>query len=548
MENSFRIESAAVSDRGLSEKRPQNEDSFLEINQKGIFAVADGVGGAQAGEVASQMAVEILGEAFTNRTIGSDAEQMMRAALVQANSAIHQMSNDLEQLSKMATTVVALHIEGNIATIGHVGDSRLYRLDSAGTIHRETDDHSMVGEEVRAGRMTEEQAENHPSRNIISRALGAEATVQIDLKTIMIESNSTFLLCSDGVTRHIRDAELAELLVLPETTDDICLRIKEICYDRGAEDNLTAVIVKLTASGGSETQIADNRADFLSVPDYDEVTVASARKASIRGDFDEDDDLLELDTAELKIPAEFSRSKVVETVKTDDEIVEDLSLHETIPVPIHYAIPKIEEENAPEIEPAVSGEEIEIIKEPAIATAPAKDERFSMFGETSSDLYAEPEPSALGKFASYLGILLVGGLIGLGVYHFALKPVATEGTPPITEMRSGNIPLSAFEDNRREVDKDPAGYISKTPPPEDADDFYLQGRAHMLTGDYVKARAAFIEARNRIAKADPVNARVIASDIAIAMAVTNDTAAQKILKAEIDTAQPSSNINSNVNK
>lgn len=547
MENSFRIESAAVSDRGLSEKRPQNEDSFLEINQKGIFAVADGVGGAQAGEVASQMAVEILGEAFTNRAVGSDAEQVMRSALVQANSAIHQMSNDLAQLSKMATTVVALHIEGNIATIGHVGDSRLYRLDSTGTIHRETNDHSMVGEEVRAGRMTEEQAENHPSKNIISRALGAETTVQLDLKTIMIESNSIFLLCSDGVTRHIPDAELAKLLVLPETIDDICLRIKEICYARGAEDNLTAVIVKLSASNISESQIVDNRADFLSVPDYDEVTVTSARNAPIGGDIDEDDDLLELETAELQILTEFSESVIEKTVSTDDEIAEDLSLHETIPASIQYANPEIEEEKVPVIEPVASDDKIEIIEDPAIVTTPAKDENLSMYGETSSDLYPEPEPSAFGKFASYLGILLVGSLIGLGVYHFTLKPDTTDTTPPITEMRSGNIPLSAFEDNRRLVDSDPVEYLLKIPASVDPEGFYLQGRAYMLTGDYVKARAAFVEARDRLAKADPVNAKVIVSDIAIAMAVTNDTAAQKILKAEIDKAKPS-NANSNVNK
>ena len=128
MDNSVRISSAAVSDRGLSEKRPQNEDSYLEMSQCGIFAVADGVGGAQAGEVASQMAMEILGEAFTNLSDGEDAETVMRTAIERANAAIHQMAHELPQLATMATTVVALHLAGNIATIGHVGDSRLYRL------------------------------------------------------------------------------------------------------------------------------------------------------------------------------------------------------------------------------------------------------------------------------------------------------------------------------------------------------------------------------------------------------------------------------------
>ncbi len=211
MDTSVHISSAAVSDRGLSQKRPHNEDSYLDLAQRGIFAVADGVGGAQAGEVASQMAMDILGEAFANARNG-DAETVMRAAIEQANSAIYDMARELPQLASMATTIVAVHLNDNIATIGHVGDSRVYRLDREGEIHRETEDHSMVAEEVRAGRMTEEQAEHHPSRNIISRALGAESTVEPDLKTIMVEPGTAFLLCSDGITRHVNDQEIKGVL------------------------------------------------------------------------------------------------------------------------------------------------------------------------------------------------------------------------------------------------------------------------------------------------------------------------------------------------
>lgn len=273
-EDNFQIDSAAVSDRGLSEKRPQNEDSFLELNERGVFAVADGVGGAQAGDVASQMAVEIIGEAFINSRLNSDAEEVMKASIDQANTAIFQMSHDLEQLSTMATTVVALHIAGNIATIGHVGDSRLYRLDGQGNLYRETQDHSVVEEEVRAGRMTLEQAANHPSRNVISRALGAEQSVEIDMKTIMFEPNASFLLCSDGITRHIEDNEIRELLAFGENPADICEQMKKICYERGAEDNLTAVIVRV----GEATQTAAAVSD--EVPDIEEQTIATARAAA----------------------------------------------------------------------------------------------------------------------------------------------------------------------------------------------------------------------------------------------------------------------------
>ncbi len=290
-EYNFQINSAAISDRGLSEKRPQNEDSFLELGERSVFAVADGVGGAQAGEVASQMAVEIIGEAFINSRPNSDAEDVLKAAIEQANTSIFQMSHDLAQLSTMATTVVALHVAGNIATIGHVGDSRLYRLDKTGNLYRETQDHSVVEEEVRAGRMTEAQAATHPSRNVISRALGAEASVEIDMKTIMFEPNVSFLLCSDGITRHVDDGEIRELLAFGGEPGEICEQLKKMCYERGAEDNLTAVVVRV----GEEIQTRE-----ASV--VEEQTIATARPAVV--EFSESEsttqDLPAPETPELK--------------------------------------------------------------------------------------------------------------------------------------------------------------------------------------------------------------------------------------------------------
>ncbi len=199
------IKSSAVTDRGLNKKRPLNEDSFLADSERGIFAVADGVGGAEAGEVASQTAIEVLDEAFRHHTADADIEDLMELAIQRANASIHQMAQDSAKFSMMATTIVGLHIEGNIATIGHVGDSRLYRLTPEGQLVRETEDHSVVEEEVRAGRMTAEQAANHPSKNVISRAIGAETGVDVDMKVIEIEDGTEFLLCTDGITRHIPD-------------------------------------------------------------------------------------------------------------------------------------------------------------------------------------------------------------------------------------------------------------------------------------------------------------------------------------------------------
>ena len=119
----LKINSFALSDRGLNERRPLNEDSYLDGRDRNSFAVADGVGGAEAGEVASQTAVEVLEEAFRHRLDGGDIEDLMELAIQRANTSIHQMAQDHARFSMMATTFVALHIKGNTATFGHVGDS-----------------------------------------------------------------------------------------------------------------------------------------------------------------------------------------------------------------------------------------------------------------------------------------------------------------------------------------------------------------------------------------------------------------------------------------
>ena len=240
------ISVASVSDRGLNPKRPLNEDSFLADSGRGIFVVADGVGGAEAGEVASAAAVDVLNQAFSQKLADvDDTEDLMELAIQRANNSIHQMAGEHPRFSTMATTVVALHLNGRIATFGHVGDSRLYRLAPDGSLVRETEDHSVVEEEVRAGRMTPEQAVNHPSKNVISRALGAEALVEVDMKTTEVEDGSTFLLCTDGITRHLPDNELRELLMSGRSAEAICAEMKQRCFQRGAEDNLTAVIVQV---------------------------------------------------------------------------------------------------------------------------------------------------------------------------------------------------------------------------------------------------------------------------------------------------------------
>jgi serine/threonine protein phosphatase PrpC len=253
----FKIQSSALSDRGLNERRPLNEDAFLHDPARNVFAVADGVGGAEAGEVASQTAIEVLDEAFRHQVEGADVEDLMELAIQRANASIHQMAQEHAKFAMMATTIVALHLKDNIATFGHVGDSRLYRLTPDGVLHRETEDHSIVEEEVRAGRMTPEQAANHPSKNVISRALGAEQGVEVDMKTIEVEDGTEFLLCTDGITRHISDNEMRQLLVLNGNLEEVCNELKRRCYERGAEDNLTVVIVRVGERLNADDRLAE---------------------------------------------------------------------------------------------------------------------------------------------------------------------------------------------------------------------------------------------------------------------------------------------------
>ncbi|HEX5833194.1 MAG TPA: Stp1/IreP family PP2C-type Ser/Thr phosphatase [Pyrinomonadaceae bacterium] len=255
--NTLRVQSSALSDRGLNERRPLNEDAYLHDQNRGIFAVADGVGGAEAGEVASQTAIEVLDEAFRHQTDGADVEDLMELAIQRANASIHQMAQEHVKFSMMATTIVALHLKGNVATFGHVGDSRLYRLTPDGQLHRETEDHSIVEEEVRAGRMTPEQAANHPSKNVISRALGAEQGVEVDMKTMEVEDGTEFLLCTDGITRHVSDNELRQLLLLNNDLEEVCRELKRRCYERGAEDNLTVVIVRIGDPVSTDERLAE---------------------------------------------------------------------------------------------------------------------------------------------------------------------------------------------------------------------------------------------------------------------------------------------------
>ncbi len=457
--NGINLSAAVVSDRGLSKKRPLNEDSFLSDPERRIFAVADGVGGAQAGEVASQTAMEVLDEAFRHIEPGADVEDLLEIAIQRANASIHSMSREHPKLSMMATTIVALHLDGHIATIGHVGDSRLYRLAPDGELHRETADHSVVEEEVRAGRMTPEQASNHPSRNVISRALGAEETVEVDLKTMEVADGTAFLLCSDGITRHIPDPEIRELLTSGMELNAICEEMKRRCYERGAEDNLTAVIVRVGAP-----------VKFAAMDD--ERTLVTERPqlaATMSGE-------ISLDEARRSNPAL------------------DAALHDTVEMPTKSSR-SVESRTSAEMAASSMNEVAAPASAPAVVAA------------------QPPRRSAFKSLMRAIAFLLFLGIVGAaaffgGMYYqkLYLSSTATDMATPSPTPSEAQPKESDFEARRKNIARDPDTAVKdmerdsggKPLDSSDAQFLYLYGRALYLTGkDNKSALTAFNNALNK---------------------------------------------------
>ncbi len=282
----MKLDAALVCDRGLSPKRPINEDRALALVDRGLFVVCDGIGGHSSGEVASQLAVDTIEEALghANGDDVDDMEVVLENALRYANRDIFEASFATDEYFGMGTTVALLHasVATEKAVIGHAGDSRVYRFDGT-SLHRETYDHTDVEDLLRTGRLSHDQALLRGKQNTINRALGIEAEVQAEFKTIPLVEGDTFLLCSDGVNRHLADDELEELFQDGLSPAELVAEIKRRCYARGAEDNLTAIVVatgerresatrrrrstRPVASNGSRAAGAVDSSDRRNVPD-----------------------------------------------------------------------------------------------------------------------------------------------------------------------------------------------------------------------------------------------------------------------------------------
>jgi PPM family protein phosphatase len=250
----LRIEEEAVrTDTGR--QRNANEDSLF--TKSPLFVVADGMGGAQAGEVASKAAAE----SFSGELPEGVPEGVLEQTIEGANRTIHELARKDPDLAGMGTTITAaiVDLEAEEVAIGHVGDSRAYRL-RGGTFEQLTRDHSLVEEMRRKGQLTDAQAEDHPQRSIITRALGPEPEVQVDLQTVPAQAGDVFLICSDGLTTMLDDEKIAHVLARATSLQSAVRALVDEANRAGGRDNITVVAFRLEDAGAPAATSADEGA------------------------------------------------------------------------------------------------------------------------------------------------------------------------------------------------------------------------------------------------------------------------------------------------
>lgn len=250
----LRVSASGTSDRGLA--RTHNEDCFEIDQEQGLYLVADGMGGHRHGEVASRLAVDTI-RGFLGRVAGGDATMptlpeprlsrqgnLLKMALRLAHDEVLRAIRDEPRLAGMGTTVVALSLEGSTASVAHVGDSRAY-LVRGGTLELLTQDHTWVNEQVTAGFLSHDQARIHPLKNVVTRALGGESRLEVDLREVEVQPGDLYLLCSDGLTTMLSDREIERCARDGGSPQQICRSLIEAANRRGGLDNVTVVALKI---------------------------------------------------------------------------------------------------------------------------------------------------------------------------------------------------------------------------------------------------------------------------------------------------------------
>src|SRR5579875_1969013 len=233
----------------VGRQRRGNEDSCYAQNP--VFVVADGMGGAQAGEVASQMVVDAFAEGMPQE---GTPEERLSTVVQRANREIHSRSHSDAATAGMGTTVTAAYLDEDSLALAHVGDSRAY-LWRDGELARLTEDHSLVEELLRSGRLTEEEAAEHPQRSVITRVLGIEPIVEIDTFTYPLRAGDVVLLCSDGLTSMISEQQVAEVLREAPDLDTAADRLVAAANEAGGRDNITVVLFRVALAAAAPAEL-----------------------------------------------------------------------------------------------------------------------------------------------------------------------------------------------------------------------------------------------------------------------------------------------------
>lgn len=224
----------------LGKVRTKNEDVLFADGR--LFAVADGMGGHKGGEVASATAIKMIADAVRATPEDANAARLLAGAIVSANQEIHRKAHTASGPSGMGTTLTAGVLAGDVLTIGHVGDSRAY-LMREGTLSQLTQDHSLVGELLRGGQITREEAFDHPNRNLLTKALGTSEDITADIGTHKLLPGDMVLFATDGLTSMVPDAGIAEILAGPGRVDEVCARLIEAANSAGGADNISVVLL-----------------------------------------------------------------------------------------------------------------------------------------------------------------------------------------------------------------------------------------------------------------------------------------------------------------
>lgn len=231
----------------IGQKRSSNQDYVFSSEQPignlpNLFIVADGMGGHKAGDYASRYTVETLEKLIRESTL-SEPAAIIESAVKQANTMLLEEANNHEEMKGMGTTLVICTIHDNVLTVANVGDSRLYVVDKQ--LRQVTRDHSLVQEMVRMGEITAEEARNHPDKNIITRALGAEKTVDVDFFDMRLEPGSTILMCSDGLSNMVEDKKMEEIIL--NSDEDITWKGNTLIQEannNGGKDNIAIILIE----------------------------------------------------------------------------------------------------------------------------------------------------------------------------------------------------------------------------------------------------------------------------------------------------------------